>query len=223
MICKPTRRREHGASLLLALLLLTLLSALVAHALEANQWQRRIASHEIARVRAEAAAQSALGWAEQWLMSLPGDAPPDCVGSCESRNAVLGQPPEALAGLDRIRNLDERWWMDFAHADGVDPLTGRRLAPPGGMRTPAGRWIVVPLAIPAPGAAPVGDDDVRSYRVLARAVPNRRGDPVLLESVVARPWGDVRWRDPLPANGSAFCNAPDTPQPCGRLRWQQRP
>jgi Tfp pilus assembly protein PilX len=217
------RRPQQGAGLLLALLLLTLLGGLVTHALQANQWQRRIASHEIAGARAEAAARSALEWAEQWLMHLPGDAPPACTPGCDPSLDPLGVAPVALAGFAPLLDLDERWWLDHAHADGFDPVSGSLLADRSSDQTPTGRWTVIPLAHPEAPTALDSGREIRYYRVLARAVPARRGEPVLVETVVARPWGDPRWQDTLPAGGSAFCAAPDAPRPCGRLRWQQWP
>jgi hypothetical protein len=219
----PGPNRQLGASLLLALLLLALLSGLVAHALQANQWQRRIASHEIAGARAETAARSALRWAEQWLMHLPGDPTPACADSCEP---LPGHLPTtgALGGLDSALQLGERWWLDHAHADGFEPQGGRMLAARGVSGSPIGRWIVVPFEGRG-GPTPLPRDaEIRYYRILARAAPAHRGEPVLIETIVARPWGDALWRDPLPAvDGATFCAAPDTPRPCGRLRWLQRP
>ena len=214
---------QRGAVLLLSLLLLALLSALVTHALQANQWQRRIASHEIASARAAAAARSALRWGEQWLMSLPGDAPPECVGACKPTPATLASLPGAVAGLDPVEALQERWWLDHAFADGFDPVTGRQVASRGRSGTPVGRWTVIPVASPSGTGAASAEPDIRYYRILARAVPARRGQPVLIETLLARPWGDARWQDPLPVTGTGYCALPGVPRPCGRLRWQQRP
>jgi hypothetical protein len=215
--------KQRGASLLLAVLLMALFSGLVVHALQANQWQRRIATHEIGLARAEAAALSALRWAEQWLMHLPGEAPPACIDACGLRPETLRTAPDALAGLDPVLALPESWWLEHAHADGFDPGTGRLLEARGASGTPTGRWIVIPLDHPD---APRRLDDgvqIHFYRILARAVPNRQGEPILIETVMARPWGDASWRDSLPADGTPFCATAGAPQPCGRLRWQQRP
>jgi Tfp pilus assembly protein PilX len=204
-------------------LLLILLGVLVTHALQANQWQRRIATHEIWADRAEAAAQSASRWAEQWLMHLPGERPPACADACDP---LPGHSPAAgtLKGLDSALGLDESWWLDHAHADGFDPLSARLLAARGINGSPIGRWLVIPLEHPG-GPMPVSQGaEIRYYRILARAVPARRGAPVLIETIVARPWGDADWRDALPVDGGTrFCATPEAPRPCGRLRWQQRP
>ena len=214
---------QRGGSLLLALLLLALLSTLVTHVLQANQWQRRIATHEIAGARAEASAQSAVRWAEQWLMHLPGDQPPVCLEPCDPELARLGTYPDSLAGLEPVLQLNEDWWLTHAHADGFDPSTKQRRAARGTGATPIGRWTVIPLEQPAKSPAAANPPDIRYYRVLARAVPAGRGQAVLIETIVARPWGDLRWQDRLPADGATFCARPDAPRPCGRLRWQQRP
>ena len=217
------RTHQRGASLLLALLLLALLSILVTHVLQANQWQRRIASHEIAGARAEAAAQSALSWAEQWLMRLPGDAPPTCLGTCNPQLMNLGTPPLALKAFEQALELNEGWWLANGHADGFDPLSGQLQAVRRIQGTPIGRWVVILLHDPAETTGQTDDPGIHYYRILARAVPAGRGQPVLIETIMARPWGSDHWRDGAHASGTTFCAQTDAPQPCGRLRWQQRP
>lgn len=208
-------RRHRGASLLLALVLLSLLSLLVTTAFSDNQWQLRIATHEIAEARALRAARSALTWAEEWLLSRPGDARPlPCPGPCAPGAAVLG--PGAMPH-DPGR-LDEIWWLEHGHADGFDPVDGALVADRGSRRTPLGRWIVQEARFEAAR----GEHPARTwYRVVARAARAPRGAPVVLETIVARPWGEPGWTDALPAGDASFCRDPALHGPCGRLAWQR--
>lgn len=210
------RRRQNGAALLLGLLLLALLSAMVTSAFSENRWQRRIATHELAETRSLEAAGSALAWGEAWLLSRPGDTPPlACAAPCPPGAEILGP---TLPG-DELERQDEQWWLDHAHADGYDPDTDRLVVQRGPSRTPGGRWLVVEAHREA--GAEEGPD-VIFYRVYARAARSEGGPAVVLESVLARPWGEPSWSDDLSGATVRFCLEPGAPEPCGRLAWQRR-
>jgi Tfp pilus assembly protein PilX len=229
------RPRQRGAALLLGLLMLSLLSLLVTQAWSDNRWHMRIASHEISQLRAEAAARSALNWAERWLLTRPGeDRPPACGGHCR------GLPILADRALpERPEELAESWWLDNALADGFDPDTGDQVVGRVPDGTPAGRWIIEEAQV-------TGEDDVPTtvyYRIVARAARVPRGTPVVIESVLARPWGDAAWSDarsgppdetetfgigrPVATSettrsrAGSFCRQPETPGHCGRLSWRR--
>lgn len=209
---------QRGAALVLGLLLLALLSLLVTNAWSQNRWQQRIATHEIGEARAEAAARSALRWAEDWLMSLPGDAPAlPCTGACT--DTVIFSAGSLPLPLE---SLGERWWLDHAHADGIDPVTGRQLAQRRGVGAVAGRWIIEEAHFDAAEARGVGSPATSYYRIVARAVRVPQGTPVVLEAIVARPWGELTWVDGLPAGAARFCRGATAPTPCGRLSWRRR-
>ncbi len=213
-----TALRQGGSSLLLGLLLLALLSLLVTNAVSENHWNWRIASHEVAEARAESAARDALAWAEDWLMSLPGDARPEpCSGECAGVPVLA---PGAVPASPETHG--ERWWLTNAHARGADPLTGGQLPTAGDPRTPPGRWLVEEAHFAPAGSLGAGVPDVGFYRIVARAARAPSGAPVVIEAVVARPWGDRAWSDPLPASGAAFCRGAGLPGPCGRMSWRRR-
>ncbi len=213
------RHRQTGAALLLAMLLLLLLSGVVTTAFSDNQWQLRIASHEVAEARAEAAARSALAWAEDWLLSRPGDQrPPPCPAACGAGTLVLaaGQAPADL------ESRGEAWWLGHAHADGIEPDTGVLLASRDHPGTPLGRWLVEEAHFEPANPAEPGQPDTSYYRIVARAARAPRGEAVVLEAIVARPWGDPAWLDALPGSSPGFCRQADAPVHCGRLAWRRR-
>lgn len=213
----PPAHRQRGAALLLGLLLLSLLALLAGHAWSDNQWHLRAASQETSRLRAEAAARSALSWAERWLLTRPGTvAPPACDGAC--RGAPVRAPGRVP---DRPQRLGETWWLDQAFADGFDPDAGVLVASRGLTDTPLGRWIIEEAHVRAEG----GGRTTTYYRVVARAARAPRGAAVVIESILARPWGDPAWSD-APGAGPevparSFCRDSATPSHCGRLSWRR--
>lgn len=209
--------RQRGAALLLCLLLLIALSLLAVSSASDSRVQVRMAANLAADEQAFRAAQSALAWGEQWLFSLDGETRvPPCGGDCDATTPVRSAdsyPPWP-------EHQPEAWWLDEGRADGFDPVTGARLADRGPGDGPAGRWIVEEIHFePAGGGRP----DTSYYRLIARAAPIGSGSPVVLESIIARPWGDHAWRNAFPAaTEPLFCIALTVPAHCGRMAWQRR-
>jgi len=203
-----------GTALPLALLLLTALSLLAIVAAADGLLQLRMSDNHTAAAATRAAAESALLWGEDWLMSLDGaNRPEPCEQDCADGAVIraIGQypvDPELQAGS---------WWLANGLADGQDPASGEQLAP----RASPGHWIVEELFYqPSDETHPA----LSYYRVLARADGAAGGPPAVMESILARPWGEAGWRNAFPdAPGTAtFCRSQTVPGPCGRLAWQQR-
>lgn len=214
----PTAQR--GMVLLMGLLLLASLSVLAIAAASDSQLQLRVAANLDREARALQAARAAGTWAEQWLLSLSqAPLPRACVTDC-------GEPaPVRVAGTypARPEHEPETWWLDHGLADGIDPLDGTRLAEAGD--APAGRWIVEELQREARADATTGTAvDVAWYRIVARAPMAPSGPAVVVESLLARPWGAAEWFDPLPraATSESFCAALWSRLPCGRQAWRRR-
>lgn len=204
--------------LLLGLLLLALLTLLVTNAWAQTRWQQQIAHHELSRAKAEDAARSALRWAEAWLMSRPGDLRPlPCTGQCAGQ-PVLGA---GMAPTD-IHERGELWWLDHALGDGFDPESGVQLAQRHGSGTAPGRWMIEEILFEAEDARGPGSPATSYYRIVARAAPVPRGAPVVLETILARPWGQPAWSDALPADAVAFCRGLGPGTHCGRMSWRRR-
>ncbi len=213
------RDRQRGAALVLGLLFLFLLSGVVTAAFSDNQWQLRIASHELAEERAMQSARSALAWAEDWVLAQPGDQRPvPCPGQCGPSDPVLGA---GLAPATPERR-PETWWLGHAYADGFDPVAGASVVRRQRANTPPGRWIVEEVHFEPGDAHDPARPAVSYYRLVARAARAPRGEAVVLESIVARPWGEPAWSDDLPGGGPGFCNGVNAPDPCGRLAWRRR-
>ncbi len=214
--CAPKPQR--GAALLLGLLLLALLSVSVTSAFSDNQWQLRLAKNQTAEQRAERAANSALEWAEDWLMSLPGDArPATCNANCDAGEVIFAAGHVPTAPEQR----SETWWLDNGHSDGSEPAGGTLLATRQIPGSPAGRWLIEETHV-VPDDPVTGTPEISYFRILARAPRVPQGTAVVLETLVARPWGADHWHDELPGDGVEFCRQPGVPDHCGRLAWQRR-
>lgn len=210
--------RQRGATLLLGMLLLALFSLAVTNAFSDNQWQLRLGNNQSAEQRALSAATSALEWAEQWLMGLPGELrPPTCTLPCNSGVVIIAEG----SGPARPEQRGEIWWLDNAFHDGMEPLSGTLLEPRQVPGSPGGRWLIEEVHF-TPGDPLTGEPPTSYFRILARAPRAPRGAPVVLESIVARPWGMTDWQDDLPGNGPGFCRLAVSPEHCGRLAWQRR-
>lgn len=211
-------KSQRGATLLLGMLLLALLSISVTSAFSDNQWQLRLAKNQTAEQRAERAAYSALEWAEDWLMSLPGDSRPAiCSAACNAGEVILAAGRIPAAPEQR----SETWWLDNGHPDGFEPVDGILLATRQIPGSPAGRWLIEEVHV-TPNDPAAGTPEISYFRILARAPRMPRGTPVVFETVVARPWGAEHWHDELPGDGVEFCRQPGVPDHCGRLAWQRR-
>jgi len=209
--------RQRGATLLLGMLLMAVLCLAVTSAFSDNQWQLRISANQANEARAVQAASSALRWGEDWLMNLAGTTrPTPCSSSCGADQPVLadGMVPATPTGLGEI------WWLDRAHGDGREPVSAAHLADRRISGTPGGRWIIQELHH-APADLAAGRPAISYYRVVARAARVPRGTPIVLESIVARPWGAPQWTDALPRPPARFCDAADAPAHCGRLSWRR--
>ncbi len=213
-----TAHRQRGATLLLGMLLLAVFSLAVTTAWSDNQWQLRLGKNQSTEQRAVRAASSALEWAEAWLMNLPGDhRPVTCVAPCGPGEVILARG----LGPDQPEQLAESWWLEHGYADGYEPVSRSVVAARQLPGSPVGRWLIEEVHFTA-GDPADGAPDTSYFRILARAARAPQGTPVVLETIVARPWGAVDWRDALPRSEDRFCGDLAGSSPCGRLAWQRR-
>lgn len=209
-------RPPRGGALLLALMLLTGLTLLGLVAASDQALQTRIVGNLENSSQAETAARTALDWAEDWLFSLDGAAPPlACTSACDggvlTPSTSLPTQPEHAA---------DEWWLAQGHLAGTSPEDGVSLLD----HSPSnpGHWIITAIDVPPPSAGDLPVPDIRWFHVMARGTDTSGRQVAVVESIVARPWGQSDWRDPLPrpAGQPRFCQA-SGPQPCGRVAWRQ--
>jgi Tfp pilus assembly protein PilX len=205
--------------LLLGLLLLAGLSLLALAAASDSGLHLQASRNASSEQQALAAAQSANKWAEYWLLSQDGSSRiVPCAIGCSSN-----QPVRSAGNYPPLPEYQpESWWLEHGHADGFDPVSGQRLALRSAGRQPLGRWIIEELHFQA--AAGPQQPALSYYRITARAVQADSGTPVVVESILARPWGNASWRDALPRrfDQPMFCLALMDDTDCGRRVWQRR-
>lgn len=215
------RQRDRGMALLLCVLLLAGLSLVAIAGAGDARIQVRVVQQVSAERAAVMAAESALAWAEGWLYGLDGSARPlPCPPECGHGNPIHGSnqlPPF-------VEHQPERWWLDHAVADGIDPETGSRLAQRGLPGGPAGRWLIEEMHVETTTGPAATTTEVTYYRITSRAVPSGSGSPVVLESIIARPWGDASWQSAFPAvnRTPGYCSTLPDPAHCGRMGWDRK-
>ena len=210
---------QTGMALLLGLMLLAGLSLLALAAASDSGLQLQASRNVSSEQQAISAALSANAWAEHWLLSLDGStrmAP--CAAACGRT-----QPIRAANSYPPLPEYQgESWWLEHGHADGFDPVSGQRIALRHAGGQPVGRWIIEELMYQGP--AEPGQAALSYYRITARAVQRDSGTPIVVESILARPWGESHWRDDLPRRHDQplFCLTLPHGTDCGRRAWQRR-
>lgn len=209
-------RTARGGALLLALMLLAGLTLLGLAAASDQALQVRIVGNLERSGQAQRAAEAALAWAEDWLFSLDGSAPPvPCAAGCDGAVFLSG-----AAWPDHPEQADATWWQSHGHRAEASPVDGS--SPPERPSTNPGHWIVAVIDVPPSPASDPPVPVIGWYRVAARGTDAAGQQVAVVESIIARPWGESDWRDPLPrpAGQARFCQA-GGPQPCGRAAWRQ--
>jgi Tfp pilus assembly protein PilX len=211
---KPSVQR--AAALLLCLVLLTALTLLGLAAASDQRLQIRISGNMARAAEARIAAEEALSWAEAWLLSLPGgERPVACRADCAA-GQVIQAGASLPAGPERT---DPQWWTDRGHQAGQDPVDGEILDPR--LASLQAAWVISEIAVPAEYTDGL-EVELGYYRVIARGVGVSGREPAIVESIMARPWGDDTWSDALPPypGQTGLCQRYEL-EPCGRLAWRR--
>jgi len=208
--------RARGAALLICLLLLTSLTLLgLAAASDANLQGRMAGNLEEARLSARTA-DATLAWAENWLLSLDGaQRPATCGGICEPGEVIHESGSYPVAP----EHESPAWWLNNGFTIGHDPVSGEVLD--ASLAALDGLWIIEEVHFEG---ADEERPDTGYYRSIARGRGLVGKSVAVTESIVARPWGDAAWDDPLPREPgqTSFCRQPGIEGRCSRLAWRQR-
>ena len=206
---RPNTHR--GSILLLAALLLAGLALLGLAAATDARLLQRMSAHARHHPALLADAESALRWGEAWLLGRPGEIRPiPCAPPCPA--------PQVIRPADhhgpRPEDAGSGWWNTHAWPDGWNPDTGLHQEE----RASQGRWLVEEAHR---ATSPSGEDQAW-YRLLAWA--ESPTGVVVVESLLARPYGQASWSDPLPDPWptTSFCTTVPDDLPCGRLAWRER-
>jgi len=193
-------KSDSGMVLLLCLIFLTILTLLGLSASADAVLQRQLAANLQDTERATQSAQSALKWAEQWLMAMEGPPPTVCASICEGFT-VHGT--DTLVPHPEFESLS--WWQIHGFEAGIDPLTKERLASFGADGFTAPLWVIETIH----ETTLAGDSSTSQqvwYRLLARGHGRSQTAVSVVESIIMRTWSTIE--DPSQPQG-------------GRAAWQR--
>jgi len=206
---------QNGVVLLFCLIFLTALTLLGLSASADTILQNKLAANLQDAERAKQSALSTLSWAEQWLLSLPGPAPENCIQACDG---LYLHAPGELPSHPEFENLS--WWTDHGHEAGVNPLSGDRITTitRGSIDTPV--WIIEAAHAIPPSENGTTDLQVW-YRILARGSGRSSAAVSVIESTLVRSWSSIESAQ-LPGTGtSGTCLGSEPEALCGRLSWRE--
>lgn len=210
---------QGGAVLLLCLMLLMALSLLGLAAASDSQLQQRASGNIQFLADRQWLAERTLAWAETWLMSLPGESRPlPCAESCSVVQAI--RPGGHFSG-DPL-NIDFGWWQSHAVRAGFAPDRSTEFPFSGIPESLSGYWVIEEIHL---DETPEFESTVSAlaWYMITAAAGSDRGEPFSIsQSIVARPWGDAAFSNPLTASppDSNFCTSLAAGTPCGRQAWQ---
>ena len=204
-----------GMALLLCLIFLMALTLLGLSAASDTFLQNKLAANQQEDERARQSALLTLTWAENWLLSLDGDAPESCTEPCDSLHlhttGDLPQKPESES---------ISWWQDHGHVAGINPLTGERITTISADSINSPVWIIETLRNIPP--TETGNPDLQVwYRLLARGSGRTETAVSVVESTVVRSWPDGPDAEPPDSETPFNCSVLDQPARCGRYSWRQ--
>jgi hypothetical protein len=207
--------RQHGAVLLICLMLLAAVSLFGLAAASDHLLNEKISKNQVETAAVAGLANSALEWGESWLLGIPGDQRPvACDTHCGIGDVIRapgfhGPSPELH---------DEDWWRVHAFAAGTDPQTGAAVK-----QTGPAFWLIEEIHHQPAQSEASPKPETGWYRVLGRSAETATGTLAVTESILARPWGNAAWTNGFPpiASGPGFCYLQKPPSPCGRAGWRR--
>lgn len=193
-------RSKKGMVLLLCLIFLTALTLLGLSASADAILQHQLAANLQDTERAKQSAQTALRWAERWLLDIEGPPPVVCASNCEGFTV---HPTGTLVLHPEHESLS--WWQTHGFEAGIDPLTDERLDSFGTGNFSSPTWVIESIheiTAAEDGSAP------RQvwYRLLARGTGRRETAVSVVESIVTRSWSS---------------SEDEIQTPDGRVSWQK--
>jgi len=216
-------RAQDGMVLLLCLLFLMSLTLLGLAASSDALLQSKLSANLQDSERARQSALLALSWAEDWLLSLQGQAPGYCLDACEGLRLHAGSAGSELPPHPEFEDIG--WWLVNGHEAGVDPLSGERLETITADSFTAPVWIIEALHTAAPAES--GNLDLQVwYRILARGTGRTETVVSVVESVVVRSWPTTEAAISSGDGVAGVCpgsTSPGSSAPaiCGRFAWRK--
>ena len=208
-----------GAVLVLCLLMLSALTLLGLSAASDRVLQDRMSSNLLEGSHAGSSAHTALKWGEQWLFSLDGTTrPAACSGACTGTQVIRSKG--ALS--EDAEHKDLNWWQANANPTGKDPVTGATLDEGLAEQNTGSYWLIEELQTQPVLVSDSKATEIGYYQVIARGVASQGSAFSVVQSIIARPWGDESLNDmlPRPPDQPGICRTEAKEIPCGRAAWR---
>jgi Tfp pilus assembly protein PilX len=212
------RHLNHGAALLLGLLLLTALTLLGVAAGSDAVLQSQMAQNLENQNHSRQASEFALRWGEAWLLGLESTGrPTPCTEDCRGGDVIRGLDSFPYP----VEHTAASWWDAAAFEAGVDPQNGVRLSAGSGLYSTLPLWVIEEVHHQAIADADP-ELDIGYYRILAYGRGPFLRHLTISEAIVARPWGAGVTAAVFPPDVtlSQFCSGFEPQIPCGRLSWR---
>ena len=220
----PLLRRQAGASLVIGLIILTLLTVLGLVSTSGHLLQQKALVAGMDREHALRAAERALEWGEALLQNT---IPVACMDNCTAYTPVW----HSQAMPDALENMDASWWQQHGIEFGHDPLQqAASLAWP--EATPPPRLIIEELVKQEHPGASGEKFELRYYRVYANGYSVNEDNHVIVASTISVPYmlespgQDSAQSIAVPCSQAELGDAGNTDNDqanirCGRLGWRE--
>ena len=207
----PLLKRQAGASLVIGLIILTVLTVLGLVSTSGHLLQQKALAAGIEREQALNAAERALEWGESLLDYSSG---PACQTGCSS----VSRTWDSQALPSAIESMDDAWWQASGMEFGQDPLQ-QATGQPWLEASQPPRVVIAQLHRQDHTGTAGEAYEYRYYQVFANGYSANENNHVLVSSTVAVPF-------PLNAGNGESANeaaaaCPDTGVRCGRVGWRE--
>ena len=221
---RPGQRRQGGASLLVGLMILTVLTMLGLVSSSGHLLQQKALAAGIDREHAFHAAERSLIWGYSLLQF---NLVEPCTANCNTSSLVWQRQLMPVA----IEDMDNSWWQQFAVEYGHDPLhRSADLAWPDATTPP--RIVITEVHRQSFTAGSGAEYDLRYFHIYANGYSVHEDNHVIVASTVAIPYAvdapgyPVGEHPALPCTLAELQNSEnsgyfDPDFQCGRLAWRE--
>jgi len=206
----PLPKFQGGASLVIGLIILTVLTVLGLVSTSGHLLQQKALAAGVEHEQALNAAERGLEWGESLLRYASG---PACISDCSSQSRTWesqGLPPA-------IESMGNEWWQQNGMEFGHDPQNHVASLPwPGPSQPP--RLIIEQLHNQSITTATSEDYELRYFRVFANGYSANEDNHVIVSSTIGVPFLLNNDTDESAVHAA---DCPDAAVRCGRLGWRE--
>lgn len=220
----PHNYHQSGASLVVGLVILTLLTVLGLVSTSGHLLQQKALAAGIDREHALHAAERALEWGESLLQYTPAAS---CTSNCDASSRTWQQQAMPVA----MENMDAGWWRQHAMEFGTDPMGQAAVLSWPDASTPP-RVVIEEMHKQGYVGISGNEYELRYYRVYANGYSISEDNHVIIASTIAVPYSQDSDADQIGDFTVVACPEAELRNPednvyidpdmrCGRLGWRE--